>query len=63
MKIARGKCKHCGQVKVEIQTPNHILHLLMAVATGGLWLIVWLLQGSAVRCSQCGRKATKNFFG
>jgi len=28
------------------KTTNHILHLILSVLTGGLWLIVWLIAAS-----------------
>jgi len=35
----------CVKLKQEIKEtrPNHILHLLLSVVTGGLWLLVWAL--------------------
>ena len=30
-------------VLVKGQRPNHILHLLLSVFTGGLWIPVWIL--------------------
>lgn len=42
----------------EKQTPNHMLHLLLSVVTGGAWLGVWLLiamfGGGRYRCPSCG---------
>ncbi len=29
--------------------PNHILHLLLTIITGGLWLPVWLLLSLFMR--------------
>ncbi len=37
--------------------PSHILHLLLTIVTGGLWLIVWLFlssSGKQFRCPYCG---------
>lgn len=37
--------------------PNHILHLLLSLATGGIWLIVWVaicFQYRGWRCQTCG---------
>lgn len=39
--------------------PNHVLHLLLSLVTGGVWLIVWLLLGmsqSPAHCAFCGSK-------
>ena len=44
----------------ERNAPNHLLHLVLSIVTGGLWLIVWLfllLKGNgAYRCPNCGAK-------
>lgn len=42
-----------------LETPNHVLHLLISVFTCGLWLPVWLVlivatKSAPWRCSQCG---------
>lgn len=37
--------------------PNHILHLLLTIFTGGLWLIVWIIVANGAKgpiCSRCG---------
>jgi len=53
-----GFCTNCNKQRVILRKgTNHILHLLLTLATLGLWLIVWV--GSAVkfggwRCTQCG---------
>jgi hypothetical protein len=46
------------------RTPNHILHLLLSIVTGGLWLFVWLaliiISGeSSYRCASCGSKTVR----
>lgn len=58
-RIMQGKCKDCGVTKVEVKTPNHILHLLLCCFTCGLWFIVWMWLSSfsaTPRCFQCGKK-------
>lgn len=51
-------CPTCEKkVRAVMQTPNHILHLLLSIVTGGLWLVVWILVAltpRAWRCTQCG---------
>lgn len=50
-------CKTCGrQVLARQQTPNHILHFLIAFFTCGLWVIPWffLSQGNPWLCTVCG---------
>ncbi len=53
-----GYCKNCGrQVVVFRKGTNHILHLLLTIVTGGIWLIVWILTGvkfGGWRCASCG---------
>jgi carbon starvation protein CstA len=34
--------------------PNHILHLLLSVITGGLWLPVWLILSMRYSLSRAG---------
>lgn len=60
MQMKSKHCKRCGE-QILAQRPgvNHILHLVMSVITGGLWLIIWL--GSMIRiggwrCSRCGKR-------
>ncbi len=64
MHYGSGFCGVCAsQRKVERQGPNHILHLLLTVFTGGLWVIFWILlsiQPGAWRCSQCGSVDVRN---
>ena len=54
-------CNNCGKNVLAIgKTPNHILHLILSIITGGLWLIVWiilvLMKIGGYRCSQCGHE-------
>jgi len=54
------QCKHCGrQQAAEVIGANHVLHLLLSVCTGGLWLPIWFLcaiTSSRPRCLTCGSK-------
>lgn len=59
-----GFCKKCNDNrKVMRKTPNHILHLILSIITGGVWVIVWILisiQLGGWRCDICGsKKVTK----
>ena len=50
-------CLACDSpVLAEKQRPAHVLHLLLTLLTGGLWLIVWLGLSlpSTPRCPHCG---------
>jgi hypothetical protein len=53
-------CKICGEnVKAEaqIKETNHILHLILSILTGGIWLVIWLL----IAVSSNGEKNIKNY--
>lgn len=65
IKYTRGWCDVCGEnVKLEkqVKDTNHILHLLLSVFTGGLWVPIWILAVfnfdtdpiNGATCSQCG---------
>jgi hypothetical protein len=49
-----------AMVLAERQTPNHVLHLLLSVFTGGAWIPIWILVtlfgSGAYRCHRCGAK-------
>lgn len=64
MQYKSGFCKKCDENrKVERPGVNHILHLLLTIVTGGLWLIVWLgvsIRFGGWRCSTCGSKKVSN---
>lgn len=55
-----GYCRECDKQVVAFKPgTNHILHLILSLITGGLWLPVWLilvLTRGGWRCEQCGRK-------
>jgi hypothetical protein len=58
-------CGYCNrQVLARRQGTNHILHLLLTIVTGGLWLIIWILISVKIggwRCSSCGQQVNMNF--
>jgi len=52
-----------AMVLAEKRTPNHILHLLLSIVTGGLWLLVWLflsLRPQPYLCARCGEVTRAN---
>ena len=57
-------CESCdSQVLAVRPGTNHVLHLLLSIVTGGLWIIVWILLSVRVggwRCSRCGRLVTRH---
>ena len=63
---ATGFCKSCDrQVMIHRRSPNHVLHLLLTLLTGGLWLFIWILASIRIggwRCSQCGLGVSRNLF-
>jgi hypothetical protein len=60
---ASGYCTDCKkQVLIRRKGTNHLLHLILTLVTGGLWLIVWILCAIKIggwRCSQCGAYAAR----
>lgn len=55
--VARRFCSGCdAMTRSTSGRANHVLHLLMSIVTGGLWLIVWLFValGRDWRCDDCG---------
>lgn len=53
-------CTTCGKPTLHIRhVTNHILHLLLALTTFGIWLIVWALlsigNARTARCTLCGQ--------
>lgn len=53
---------YCNRCQKEIlavgSRPNHVLHLLLTIATAGFWAIVWVLVAlgkiGGYRCPSCG---------
>jgi hypothetical protein len=60
---ASGYCTHCEkQVLIRRKGTNHVLHLLLTLVTGGLWLIVWILCAIKIggwHCAQCGTSVAR----
>lgn len=52
-------CPTCGDgVPACCPAPCHGIHLLLCLATKGLWVVVWMLvtiRSNCCRCSLCGR--------
>ncbi len=51
-------CNNCQEMTMHISTPpNHILHLILSIITGGAWFIVWmilLITQKNPQCTKCG---------
>lgn len=58
-------CDHCNEYVLAVRKgTNHILHLLLSIITGGVWIIVWILVSVKMggwRCSKCGSPVYKLF--
>ena len=58
-------CRGCQtSVMVQVDEPNHILHLLATVLTAGAWLPLWLavsMRAHKHRCTRCGRVTHKSY--
>ena len=53
-------CRHCQRpVLARKPAPSHLLHLVLAILTGGFWVIVWVwatIFQPPWRCSLCGKR-------
>ena len=55
-------CRYCNQWRPFTKpTPNHILHLLITLATCSLWIPIWLLLAvgnsfEPFTCDFCGQR-------
>ena len=53
-------CPTCRKQVIAIRAgTNHMVHLLLTLLTGGIWLIIWLLAAIKIggwKCMHCGRK-------
>lgn len=61
LKTKGAFCSHCQtQVMAQGTKPNHILHLILTLATMGFWAWVWLIvtiaKAGKYRCSRCGNR-------
>lgn len=59
-------CKNCGRPTLHLQPrTSHVLHLLLALLSFGLWIIIWFViaqnNSNQSTCTQCGK--TKGLFG
>ena len=63
MQEAQGACRNCGRnVLIRRQGTNHVLHLLLALITAGIWIPVWILCSIKIggwRCSTCGGRVAR----
>lgn len=56
-------CNSCGAMQtVKVRKPNHILHIILSIVTGGFWLIVYAaaaiesIRKITTKCGICGVK-------
>jgi hypothetical protein len=59
-------CADCKKQTLHIYTEyhcNHILHLLLSLFTGGLWILIWILmaipESDDPACTFCGSTDTR----
>ena len=59
-----GFCQVCNKnMLLRRKGTNHILHLILSLITGGLWIIIWVLVTIKVggwRCTTCGTKSARD---
>ena len=58
-------CDNCDEYVLAVRKgTNHILHLLLTLVTGGIWIIVWIFASVKMggwKCSKCGSPVYKLF--
>ena len=59
VRIQWRNCENCGPAPHEIPYVYAIVHLLLTVLTGGVWMLVWLIvefrnQRKPGKCQICG---------
>lgn len=59
LKTKGGYCNYCEKNTMsQSEKPNHILHIILTLLTGGLWIIVWIILAMMAagnyKCTQCG---------
>ena len=61
--IAPGRCGHCDRTVLfsrRLALPDHRLHALLSLLTGGLWIVGWIVcvlrsAEPIWECQECGR--------
>lgn len=57
-KYVPAYCANCNdQVMAIGSRSNHVMHLILAVLTGGFWVPIWLilsLRRGSLKCVKCG---------
>lgn len=60
MKLANRYCPTCVKQGTAVYaSPNHVLHLLLCIASCWLWLPIWIwiaLLGGSFQCQACGSR-------
>ena len=60
LELVEVKCFTCGEKTTHMRDDcNHILHVLLTVCTGGLWVVVWIykaMKADELRCTECGSR-------
>ncbi|AUG85078.1 hypothetical protein FDJ19_gp071 [Vibrio phage Ceto] len=57
MRIEKRYCPSCNtSTPHEVDETSHVVHLILSLLTGGLWLLVWLactLSQKDPKCTEC----------
>lgn len=58
MKIRKKYCRKCkARTTHYVQPTSHLLHLILSVLTGGLWVPVWIIitftNSTQTACAKC----------
>lgn len=59
-------CANCRCRTIHLQyQPTHVMHAILTLATGGFWLLAWIVvaaQCPEPDCTQCASRAKKSWF-
>ena len=55
-----NSCKKCQKMTVHLgPSTSHVLHLLLSIITGGLWVVVWMMvawsNSTSAQCTECAK--------
>lgn len=56
-RVRKGWCPQCNATTVQgVRPVSHLLHFVLSIATGGLWIIVWIAAAcsQSIDCTVCG---------
>ena len=62
-RVQKGWCPQCNASTVlAVHPANHLLHFIVSIVTGGIWLPVWIVIACApeMNCTICGGRGFSN---